>query len=111
MRLLSYFLVLLVAGCAASSHVLVGKTRPSVSSESVKIYSAAPAKYEVIAIIESSSKNSIAITEQSNMNDAVQQLKNEAAKLGANGVLLQSIGNGRYGDKVASGSAIYVTQE
>jgi hypothetical protein len=94
-------LVLLV-GCAASSHVLVGTARPPISPDQVKIYLHPPAKYEEIAIIDASSKNSGAFTDQGKMDKAIARLKEEAAKLGANGILLGGAGE-QQGGAVGTG--------
>jgi hypothetical protein len=123
---------LIIVGCSASSHIVVGQTRPPISPSMVKLYSKAPAKYEEIAIIDSSSKSSWAITDQGKVDVAIERLKEEAASLGANGILIQltgdistgsvgvgsatAYGNSAYGygisssvlHKVAKGMAIYV---
>ena len=86
----------LLAGCA-SSHVLVGTARPPISPDQVKIYLHPPAKYEEIAIIDASSRGSPAFTDQQKMNKAIARLKDEAAKLGANGILLEGAGDQQSG--------------
>ena len=99
--------IAVLTGCV-SSHVLVGTVRPPISPDQVKIYIHPPAKYEEIAILESSSKGSFAITAQGKTNKVVERLKEEAAKLGANGILLQGIGDqqvGAVGTGFASGTA------
>ncbi len=82
---------LLLAGCASSSHVLIGTPRPPISPELVKVYLQPPAKYEQIATIDATSRGSLTITSQQNMDKAIARLKQEAARLGANGILLQGI--------------------
>jgi uncharacterized protein YbjQ (UPF0145 family) len=57
----------------------------------VRVYLQPPPKYEQIAAIDASSKGSLALTSQQNMDKAISRLKEEAAKLGANGVLLQGV--------------------
>jgi hypothetical protein len=85
-------LLSLLVGCA-SSHVLVGKKRPPISPEQVQVYLQPPAKYEVVALVEASSKSSWAISDQGKMEKVVERLKEEAAALGANGILLQGTGS------------------
>jgi hypothetical protein len=46
-----------LAGCV-SSHVLVGTPRPPISPEQVKVYLHPPAKYEEIALLDTSSRAS-----------------------------------------------------
>ena len=131
-------LLALLGGCSTSSHVLVGTPRPPISPDSVRVYMQPPPQYEQIAAIDASSKGSLTITGQQNMDKAITRLKEEAAKLGANGVLLQGVqdqqsgaigtgvGNSSYSgnsavgvgvggsfgiyNKVAHGLAIYVPQ-
>ena len=81
----------LLLGCATSSHVMIGTARPPISPASVRIYLQPPEKYEQIATLDATSQGSFAITSQQNMDKAIARLKEEAAKLGANGVLLQGV--------------------
>jgi hypothetical protein len=131
-------LLSLLSGCSTTSHVLVGTARPPISPDSVRVYLQPPPKYETVATIDASSKNSLALTGQQNMDKAIGRMKAEAAKLGANGILLQGVqdqqsgaigtgmGSSSYGgnsavgvgvggsfgiyNKVAHGTAIYVPQ-
>ena len=80
-----------LTACSTSSHVLVGSARPAISPESVRVYYAPPPKYEEIATVNATSQGSLALTSQQNMDKAMQRLKEEAARLGANGVLLQTV--------------------
>ena len=82
---------LVLLGCSTSSHVMIGTAHPPISPESVRIYLQPPEKYEQIATLDASSQGSFALTSQQNMDKAMARLKEEAAKLGANGVLLQGV--------------------
>ncbi|HWW20426.1 MAG TPA: hypothetical protein VNZ06_06445 [Steroidobacteraceae bacterium] len=93
--------VVALAACA-SSHVLVGAPRPPISPDQVTIYTNPPAQYEQIAILNTSSRGSFALTAQGKTDKVIQRLKDEAAKLGANGVLLQGIGD-RQSGSIGSG--------
>lgn len=88
---------LILTACAASSHVLVGTARAPISPDQVKIYLHPPAKYEEVAIIDASSRGSPAFTDQQKMDKAIARLKEEAAKLGANGILLEGAGDQQAG--------------
>jgi hypothetical protein len=90
--LLALATAFLLSSCA-SSHIITGKPRPPIDPAQVKLYSTAPAKYDEIAIIEASSKSSWSITDQGKIDVVIERLKEEAAKLGANGVLLQMTGS------------------
>jgi hypothetical protein len=81
---------LLAACSASSSHVMVGTARPAITPEQVKIYYEPPPQYEQIATLDASS-GSMFGSEQSKTDEAIGKLKAEAAKLGANGILLQSV--------------------
>lgn len=104
MKILVLILALLVTACASQSSIVVGKTRSAISAEQVKLYLRPPKKYEEIALIESSSKASWAASDQGKINVVVERLKDEAAKLGANGVLIQGTGNQSSGS-VSTGTA------
>lgn len=119
-----------LVGCASSS-VLVGKARPPIAVSEVKLYLTPPKKFEEIALLQSSSQSSLTFSDQSKMDAVIKRLKEEAAKVGANGVLLRSTGdqpggsiglgtmNGGFGlgtgialmHKAGSGVAIHVIEE
>lgn len=87
-------LVILCLQACVSSHVLVGKKRPPISPDQVQIYLHPPAgKYEEVALLDSSSRHSFSFTAQGKTDAVIIRLKEEAAKLGANGILLQGIGD------------------
>jgi hypothetical protein len=100
-------LVLTLSACA-TSHVMVGQARPPISPDQVQIYLRPPAaKYVEIALIDSSSRSSLAVTAQGKTNVVMERLKAEAAKLGANGILLGGVGDqavGTVGTGYATGT-------
>jgi hypothetical protein len=116
--LLAALLACAAAACSTSSHVLIGTARPPISPESVRVYRQPPPKYEEIATINATSQGSLALTSQQNMDKAIQRLKEQAAKLGANGILLQGVqdtqsgsvgaggGNTSYGPNSATGVGV-----
>jgi hypothetical protein len=82
-----------IAGCV-TSHVMIGRARPPISPDQVQIYLHPPSgKYEEIALLDTSSRNSFSITAQGKTNAVMQRLKAEAASLGANGILLSGVGD------------------
>jgi hypothetical protein len=82
-----------LSGCA-TSYVMVGQARPPISPDQVQIYLHPPAnKHSEIALLDTSSKGSFAITAQGKTNVVIDRLKAEAAKLGANGILLEGVGD------------------
>jgi hypothetical protein len=91
LRPLAGVMAALIAGCSSTSHVLLGTPRPAIAPADVRVYAQPPPKYDQIASIDASSKGSLALTGQQNMDKAIERLKEEAAKLGANGVLLQGV--------------------
>lgn len=122
--------VTILTGCASSA-VVVGQVRPAISPTQVKLYLNPPKKFEQVALLESSSKASWAVSDQGKTDVVIQRLKEEAAKIGANGLLLSGLGNQAVGSvgtanlsgntafgvsagvfhKAGSGLAIYVTEE
>lgn len=121
----SVLLTLSFSGCATGSGVLVGDARPSTDPQLVKLYLKEPQAYDVIGLVEASSDSGW--TDQKSQDYAVAELKKQAAKIGANGVLLavsgtqSSAGVGAYGNgliwvdsvnaKVVKGTAIFVEEE
>jgi hypothetical protein len=86
---LGIFAVLLTA-CASGSAIVTGNVRPATDPASVKLYLEAPQRYDVIGLVEASSD--AGWTEQGDQNYSVAELKKQAAKLAANGVLLTATG-------------------
>jgi uncharacterized protein YbjQ (UPF0145 family) len=84
---------LVLIGCTIvnSSSILLGKQRAAISFEDVNIYTAPPKNFEEIALIQAEAGHDFKST-QDVMNSAVERLKKEAAKLGANGILLNNVG-------------------
>lgn len=130
-------MALLLAGCESTSRVMLGPTYPPISPDKVQIYYQPPARYREVALLETAS-GSFTYGEQHKMDAVLANLRIEAAKLGANGVLFQGtetsyggsnigvgVGGGNYGhsssygggvgfnisptQKHAHGMAIYVT--
>jgi hypothetical protein len=107
-----------LAACATSSHVLIGTPRAPIPPESVRVYTQPPPQYDQIATLDATSQGSLALTAQQNMDKAIERLKREAAKLGANGVLLQTVqdrqsatigtgvGSASYGGNTAVGGGV-----
>jgi hypothetical protein len=88
----AYVALTLVLAACVSSHELIGNARAPISPDRVQLYLEAPAQpYERIAVLTASSKRSFSFSSQGKADAVVRRLKEEAAKLGANGVLLQSI--------------------
>lgn len=84
---------LALAGCA-TSHVLTGTPRPPIDAAQVRIYhSPPPGGYEEIAILDTSS-GGFTWGEQNKIDAVLRNLREEAAKLGANGVLFQGTADG-----------------
>ena len=96
-RALSALAALGMLTACVSSHVIVGTVRPPIQPDQVKIYLHPPAQYEEVAVLDSSSRESWAITAQGKTDKVIQRLKDEAAKLGANGLLLRGIGDQQVG--------------
>ena len=94
-------IVMMLVGCVPVSHIIVGEARDPLSPSQVKIYSDFPEDYKKIALIDAGSNfafkdPAILFTWQSKMNKVTERLKIEAAKLGANGILIVNTDNKIY---------------
>jgi len=119
------FIITVLLSCATGSVIITGKTRPAIDPAEVKIYLEPPSQYETIGIVEASSD--VEISTQAAQDRVIDELKKQAAKIGANGILLNYTGNksggmtgfysggiffaGASESKTAQGQAIYVIQE
>jgi len=95
-------ITLLFAGCSTSSHVLVGTQRPPIAPNQVRIYTHTPEHYEEVAIVGASSRQSFSPGDQAKIDKVILRLKTQAAQLGANGVLIQGLGD-QYAGSIGSG--------
>ncbi|QCO68577.1 hypothetical protein E4582_09765 [Luteimonas yindakuii] len=113
--------VSLLAACA-SSHILTGTPRAPIDPAQVRIYHGAPpGSYEEIAVLRTQS-GAFTYGAQNKTDSVLRKLREEAAKLGANGVLLQGVadegpggggvsvgaGGGRFGGRSFSSAGVGV---
>ena len=85
-------LVALLSGCSSASSIVTGQRRPPYDEDKVVVYLAPPSvKYEVIGLV--TAKTSKGWTQQGYMDSAVANMKEEAADLGANGIILTGTGS------------------
>ena len=107
---------LVLAACATDSIVLTGTARPAISPAEVRIYSQPPAVFEEIAILNASKNSAFTTGGQKTVDKVVEGLKVEAAKIGANGIILEgfsdrqtgAVGSGVGSSSVSSNSAVGV---
>jgi len=101
--LLLLLFALALAGCA-TSHVLTGTPRAPIDPAQVRIYhSPPPGGYEEIAVLETSS-GAFTYGEQNKMDSVLRKLREEAASLGANGVLFRGTADGHGNSGVSVGA-------
>jgi hypothetical protein len=75
----------------ATNVTMIGPARPAISPVAVRFYETPPRHYEQIAIINSSAGTTWLFPDRGSLDEAIAELRMEAAKLGANGVLLQAV--------------------
>lgn len=100
----------MITGCAPSSQVLVGTARTPISVAEVKVYSHAPPAFEEVAILNASSKSVFQAGGQRAIDKVIARLKEQAAKLGANGIILEEFSDtetGSLGTGVGSDSSTH----
>ena len=68
---------------------MLGSARPPISPNEVKIYWTPPATFQPIADLHASSHSVFKPGGQPEMDQVIARLKEEAAKLGANGIMLE----------------------
>lgn len=96
---------LLATLCAcASSHMLTGTPRPPISPDQVRFYlEPPPGGYEEIALLDVKS-GAFTYGEQNKTNAIQRRLREEAAKLGANGVIYGGSARGYGGGGMSVGA-------
>jgi hypothetical protein len=91
MRSIAAASMLALTVACAPTQVLTGAVRPQIPASSVVVYSAAPPKYEQIALLSASSKTLFTTGGQKSIDKLVRRLSAQAAKLGANGIILDDL--------------------
>ena len=80
-------ILFVLAGCATGSALVTGQVRTAIEdASSIQILTTMPADAEEIAIVKASSDSGC--TEQGSLDYAVEELKKQTAKLGANAVVI-----------------------
>lgn len=99
--------VLFLTGCASGNILVTGKTRDPIKIEDVTIYTNEnkPEKYEYIGKIRAEANKGL-MTEQATMDAVVEELKSQAASVGANGVILRK--QGQIPGRGIGGKTIYI---
>jgi hypothetical protein len=99
--LLPLALCFMFCGCATGTHIVTGTQHPKIKTEQVVLYQVPPPNFEIIGIVNAQSPGH----SQRNMDGAVIELKEQAAEIGANGVLLGGMNPGGQSVGVGAGSA------
>ena len=105
MKNLLFATLLILVGCATGSHVITGSVHPAIDPDGVKIYATMPANAEIIGLVNSAN---IWLTKQPGMNSSIKKMKVEAARLGANGVVINGQKNNAWAGAAMQATAIYV---
>ncbi len=104
--------IFIIAGCTImdGNAIVTGNAKTPISSSEVRLYRTAPDNFEEIAIVSASAGHDFQKS-SSLMNSAIERIKQEAAKVGANGVILTEIKERdtptvttSYGHAIASGT-------
>jgi hypothetical protein len=75
--------------CASQGPVMLGPARPPIAPDQVRLYGAPPPGFAPIADLNASSKTFLAPGGAADTNKVIERLKEQAAKLGANGLVLE----------------------
>jgi hypothetical protein len=113
---LSGLVALCVAACATDSVIVTGNARPPIPPAEVKIYSQPPPMFEEIAILNASKSVAFTTGGQKTVDKVIEGLKVQAAKVGANGIVLEgfsdrqtgALGGGTGSTSYSSNSAVGV---
>ena len=97
------------AACASGSTIVTGTLRPAIVPAEVVLFLVPPADFEVVALVSATSD--AGWTEQGSVDYAVAELKKQAARLGANGVLILTTRGSTSTVMIAPGTAIPVASK
>jgi len=115
------FVVLFLSSCTTTSPgYITGVAREPIDHEQVDVYSKPPQRYEIVGYVEGWQSIDPFLTSEGVDRRALLAMRKNAAKMGANGVILNSIDHeriytgGQYATslfRVASGWSIYASGE
>lgn len=91
-RLVLVPMLITLACCASSSVTVTGITRAPISPDHVRVYTMAPASFQEVAQLRATG-NSVGGGERA-AEKVIDEMKLAAAKLGANGLLLEDLSDG-----------------
>jgi hypothetical protein len=91
--------LVLLGGCASGSSIAVGAAHPPIRASQVQLFVDPPGAYETVGLVKAES--GVGMSDQDSINYALAELKAQAAKLGANGVLLTSQGVRSMGESIS----------
>ena len=77
--------VLLLAGCASVTHIVTGSVRPAIDPALVRVFPQPPSGSEEIAQLQIEGGDG-----QHGLDKSIQQLKEAAAQMGANGLVIMA---------------------
>ena len=80
-----------ISGCTTGTAVVTGEERSPIDPAAVTLYDDPPADYEVVGTVEAAS-DAILISTEAAQERAFAELKEQAAKIGANGVIGWEVG-------------------
>jgi hypothetical protein len=83
---------ILLTACTSSDAIMTGDARAKTSPESVRVYLRHPERFESIALITATSNKTP--SRNANKARALSELKEKAAELGANGLVLTQADGG-----------------
>jgi len=105
------FMVALIAAlvaCASSAQVLTGTPRSAIPAAQVRVYTQAPQHFEEIAVFAASRKSVSTAGGERAIARMIESMRNQAAQLGANGLLLENISDSNsFGIGTGVGSQTY----
>jgi hypothetical protein len=113
---MSMGVLLVIAACAPTTPILTGVARPPIAVSEVTLYSTPPPVYQEIAVLTASNKSAFGTGGEKSVDKVVERLKEQAAQLGANGLVLEeffdrqtaSIGTGVGSDSYTHNGSVSV---
>lgn len=107
MKTVALAVLVIVAGCTTGSHKVTGAMRPAASADLVRVYYQIPPGSQIVGRVYAGSYGGMTL--QNANTKALAQLKLEAGKLGANGVVLDNLDDVALDGARVRGNAIFVS--
>jgi len=88
----------LLSACASGTTIVAGERRAATNPENIQVLLEEPAQFELVAVLTATSRTGF--SPQQSLDHALAEIRQRAAAVGANAVIIDSAGQGQGGGPI-----------